>query len=356
MTPTAEDKALEAIKAQVRAYLQDKTPSECAAFCRLIYDEHDPAQQDNSPTWLTVPAAEDSPLDDVVGPDPAVTEFVKKSGWGFCCGRSGSDVAGGAASSSDAAPLVARVPPPNLQIDHKQVDELVTALLKDPQFDSSIPDVLEKLAYTMAVDEALKCICDSVLGLHGTDVLGCHVRVLEKDSKVFAVPKITVDRRPIAELVDELLRDQDINLSFLPDSLEAKLYVNAVVLALSVMQIFLLQNQFNIYGHTLGGNLTPIPATILASPSAVATRWKKKENGRAGAGDKIKLSPAEMDEEVDRLLGTHGRHSLTDEFTVRPVAKAMVRLVHRLAQEFLKGLSVNVFGNVVRFKLVRGRW
>ena len=109
------------------------------------------------------------------------------------------------------------------------------------------------------------------------------------------------------------------------------------------MQIFFLQNQFHVYGHTFGGVINPIPKSILTSPIDVAKRWKVDE-----AAESTRLGTFAMEEQVSKLLGPSAASIMA-----RPMASAMIRLMHRLFAEFLRELRVNAFGNVISFKLVR---
>ena len=223
------DADLEAIRKSVKHYLAKKSPAECNAFCRAITAEFDRSAADGGDTesvWVTVPDSSDAPEAEPglekQQREQAESKKKKRGMMGmFCCTSSAArDVA-----EFDSQPEP-REPPPVLTIDHKQVDALVDALLADPSFGSIIPDYIEKMAYTMAVDEVLKTICDSVLSVHGTDVIGTHVRVKEKETKKFVFPKeaLTIERRPIELLVEEMLKDPDINLSMLPDAIERKVW------------------------------------------------------------------------------------------------------------------------------------
>jgi len=286
-------------------------------------------------------------------PKNAAPPRARAGGGFFCCGGMSSSEMDAMKSANSATPhaLVKTKSAARVELDTKQVDALIDLLLEDPQFGSYVtPDFIERMAYKLVVNQAVKTILKNVYSVDGKDLMGVQIVCKEAVQKKLAMPKLHIDRRPITELVAELLKDKDINLSIVPDSIEAHMYENSIILGFSIMQIFMMENQLAFYGHTMGGAINPIPKSILSNPREVAKRWKAGE-----AADRIRLSAEEMDIQVTKMLGgdSSGGGGFTDHLTKRPVAAAMIRLVHRLAIEFFSELKINVFGNVISFKLAK---
>lgn len=285
-------------------------------------------------------------------PKNAAPSRTKVIGGFFCCGgMSSSEMSAMKSANLTPHALVKTKSAARVELDTKQVDALIDLLLGDPQFGSYVtPDFIERMAYKLVVSQAVKTILKNVYSVDGKDLMGVQIVCKEAVQKKLLMPKLNIDRKPITALVAELLKDKDVNLSIVPDSIEAHMYENAIILGFSIMQIFMMENQLAFYGHTMGGAINPIPKSILSNPREVANRWKADEEA-----EEIRLSAEEMDIQVTKMLGgdSSGGGGFTDHLTKRPVAAAMIRLVHRLAMEFFRELKINVFGNIISFKLVK---
>jgi hypothetical protein len=241
------------------------------------------------------------------------------------------------------------------------VEVLVETLLKDASFGSGASGTLygiESQIYQMAISTVLSSIVQNIYSIDGMAIYGFEVELKaskgpekEKD-QIFeaSVPPLVISRPPISALVVELLKDEDINLSIIPDQIEMRLYENTILLVLACLQVFFSKNAMRFFGHEIKTSITPLQGKeltgVLVQRLAVASR---------GAGPD-RLSNDKMEEQIDSFLtmamGNAGR-SWTDSFTMRPLAKALITLIHRLGSEFMRDLRVRVPGSVIAFTFNR---
>lgn len=246
-------------------------------------------------------------------------------------------------------------------IDPKRVEVLVESLLKDANFGSGASGTLygiETQIYQLAITTVLSSILQNVYAIDGTVIFGFEVELEaskergEEKDQIFetSVPPLVISRPPISALVVELLKDEDINLSIIPDQIEVTLYENTILLVLACLQVFFSKNAMRFFGHEIKTSITPLQGKelsgVLVQRLAAAAR---------GAGPD-RLSNDKMEEQIDALLtmavGNAG-HTWADSFTLRPLAKSLIRLVHRLGAEFMRDLRVRVPGSVIAFAFTR---
>lgn len=65
----------------------------------------------------------------------------------------------------------------------------------------------------------------------------------------------------IAKFVDDLLKDDNINLTLVPDSIEKRVYMRLFVMVLSGIKEGLEEVHLDIMGHRITLHIEPIPET-----------------------------------------------------------------------------------------------
>ncbi len=75
----------------------------------------------------------------------------------------------------------------------------------------------------------------------------------EKDSN----SHISVEK--LDEFVDEILRDQNININYFPDAVERKLYRNVLILVFSLLNKSIDTASIQFIGHEIKFTMSPLP-------------------------------------------------------------------------------------------------
>jgi hypothetical protein len=249
---------------------------------------------------------------------------------------------------------------PKPTIDPKRVEVLVAKLLSDPNFKSGASGALygiENQIYQMTITTILSTILNNVYAMDGVSIFGFEVELRalkekERNGQSFetSVPKLGVSRKPIADLVVELLKDEEINLTIIPDEIESRMYENTIMLVLACLQVFFAKNAMRFFGHEIRTSIVPLQGEELSHVLVQRLMAAARSTGPP------RLPMDKMEEQIDAFLlmavGNTG-HTWTDSFTLRPLAKALIRLVHRLGNEFMKDLRVSLPGNVIAFDFTR---
>lgn len=120
---------------------------------------------------------------------------------------------------------------------------------------SGIPSNILRKFYSIAVRQVLQQCFKLIFTMNGKPILGHHleVEILEDchEHSEYLDMMPDIDREAIKSLVSVLLEDKAINLSWLPDNVEARLYENIIVIMFYVMNCFFKTSSFNIIGHTI---------------------------------------------------------------------------------------------------------
>jgi hypothetical protein len=122
-----------------------------------------------------------------------------------------------------------------------------------------LPDKIEKKIYTIGISMALTACLKVIFSANGKNVLGHHVELEILQGPVPAPPSRCKggELAKIEMLVDELLKEEMINISWLPDKYEKPLYVNVIVAILTVMESFFAAARMDFLGQVLTVNLSP---------------------------------------------------------------------------------------------------
>lgn len=125
---------------------------------------------------------------------------------------------------SDAAAVQS---PPEREILHiapqpkkHQIEAYVDAILRDPTMNlPGVPDKLEKKVYSIAINMALRACLKGIFSVNGKMVMGHHIEIEIREGKMPALPTQVAgtELSSVEELVDELLKEEMINITWLPD-------------------------------------------------------------------------------------------------------------------------------------------
>lgn len=81
-------------------------------------------------------------------------------------------------------------------------------------------------------------------------------------------------KQRLAELVEQLLANKDVNFKLIPDFIERKLYNNVLVLAMALLDEALKNSEVVFLGHKLTFTLSPLPdpsPTVIVATAAAQT-------------------------------------------------------------------------------------
>ena len=74
---------------------------------------------------------------------------------------------------------------------------------------------------------------------------------------------MTIDnlsKKRITDIVDDLLKDKNININYFPDWVEKKLYYNVLTILINVLEHVIDTSKIDFLGHQITFDLSPIPA------------------------------------------------------------------------------------------------
>jgi hypothetical protein len=227
-------------------------------------------------------------------------------------------------------------------IRQEVIDSYVNRILAEESLNiNDIPDMLERHIYTFVIrlifDSILRCIFS---GLHELSFLGHHLHleyVIENNP--IDLPDInTIDKVALDALVDKLLQDKNLNIKFLPDHIERKLYSNVILIAFTCLQSVARGTKLDLVGHT-----------IEISMAASVNRFENQIM-------KNLLKPSTIsDEEIDRLLDEQ-IHSSSNGFIPntleRPLFRTLYKLILRAVQEITSDLSLHLMGDKIIVRLL----
>lgn len=250
-----------------------------------------------------------------------------------------------AAEETSLAPLP---PPPRTVLfavpkpRREQVDAYVDAIINDPAMNiAGIPDKFERKIYTLAISMALQQCLKLLFSCNGKAVLGHHVELELRPGRMPTLPpNPKLEYHAVTRLVDELLREKMINLTWLHDSIEGPLYVNVILSILTVMHSFFAATKFDLLGHSVSMQLTPLP--LQDTMAGIKTRLK------ARCVDEVII-----EEQLDLHFLKAPKNWLPDSLE-RPIFKTLYALVLCATEEVFKDMRIGFLGDTCILHLVAG--
>lgn len=270
----------------------------------------------------------------------------------------GVSASGGSAIDTETRTLLHTAPKPRKE----QIEAYVDAILRDPTMNlAGIPDNIEKKIYTIGISLALTACLKVIFAANGKTILGHHVELEVRPQPKFPVPPTRAtgsELRKIEKLVDELLKEEMINLKWLPDRYEKPLYVNVISAVITVMQSVFAAAKVDFLGQVMAVKIGP-------------SEEDEDEDGERGdGGDEImttarrftqrmvsmrRVSEEVLDEQLDIHFATSGHvHWLLSDRRERAMLKTVYALVLCSIDEIFKELKINFIGDEVRFHLIAG--
>ncbi len=74
----------------------------------------------------------------------------------------------------------------------------------------------------------------------------------------------TLSKKKILEFVENLLKDKNINIGYLPDYVEKQLYLNIFTILMGIAEHSLKSIKIEVMGHQLDISITPVPITPIS--------------------------------------------------------------------------------------------
>jgi len=268
----------------------------------------------------------------------------------------GVAASGGGAIDPEARTRLHTAPKPRKE----QIEAYVDAILRDPTMNlAGIPDNIEKKIYTIGISLALTACLKVIFSANGKTILGHHVELEVRPQPKFPAPPTRAtgsELRKIEKLVDELLKEEMINLKWLPDRYEKPLYVNVISAVITVMQSVFAAAKVDFLGQVMAVKIGPS---------------EEDEDGESGdGGDEMmatarrfsqrmismrRVSEEVLDEQLDIHFATSGHvHWLLSDRRERAMLKTVYALVLCSIDEIFKELKINFIGDEVRFHLIAG--
>jgi len=134
------------------------------------------------------------------------------------------------------------------------VENLIDLLLADPRFNILVlPDAIEKQIYRSVIYMLLETLMSAVWNLNGVKFLHHEIELelIYDNMPIFINNLETIDIGAIESLIDDLLKDTSINISWLPDSIEKTLYTTILFLIFTVLEVIASSVEITLIGHAL---------------------------------------------------------------------------------------------------------
>lgn len=228
----------------------------------------------------------------------------------------------------------------------EQVDIYVDAILNDPRMNiQGIPDKIERKIYTLAISMALQQCLKLLFTVNGKAILGHHVEIEMRPGRMPPLPpNPEFEQGAVMRLVEELLKEKMINLSWLHDSIEGPLYANVILAILTVMHSFFAATRFDMLGHSVGCNLSPL-------------NQQQQENLLLCIRNRLReprvVDEAIIEEQLDKHFLNAPPNWLPDALE-RPIYKTLYALVLCVTEEVFKDLRIGFLGDTCMLHLVPG--
>ena len=140
------------------------------------------------------------------------------------------------------------------------VNEFVQMIMADESMNIyGIPDSLENSIYKLVLNKMLATLYKLMhKAITGIGLLGHHLELdIEEGIKGYVVNKPPIDVEAVQDLVEILLQEKAVNLTWVADSVEKQIYTNVIVVGFGVMQTFLDSFCVDFCGHRLEAKFKP---------------------------------------------------------------------------------------------------
>lgn len=157
-----------------------------------------------------------------------------------------------------------------------------------------------------------------------------------------SLASIGVHERDVDDLVKELLADQSVNISVVPDAIEKQLYKSTILLTLNAVYslVFSLQGT-NILSHE-----------ISLSVDRKKESSKQKLSKALAQGAATEIDDAVLQQVADRLLENPAVNSAWIPDSVeREIYRACLQVIFRILQVVLSSVKIRLCGHELRLKL-----
>jgi hypothetical protein len=169
------------------------------------------------------------------------------------------------------------------------VDAYVKKILQNPSLNIyGIPDNIEEHIYKFTVKLTLDAILYWISSLNGLEILGHQIEldyVIGQNIPEFSTTSL--NHKALDTFVSSLLKEEKINIVWLPDAVEHKLYFNCLLLMLTVLHSSLGSLNIHFVGHKIAIGLEAVEVGDLVSQAS---------RRRSGLSEKV------LDELVSSLL------------------------------------------------------
>jgi hypothetical protein len=182
--------------------------------------------------------------------------------------------------------------PERKQHREQMIDQYINEMLKNPELNiREIPDAIERQIYKFTLKMTLDSIFKWVCLMDGLKVLGHQVRLdfVPAKNPTFVVSSLGLNKNRLHDFVTILLQEDLVNISWLTDAVEHRLYFNCLILIFTALQSFLGTTELELLGHKLSFNLTPHDADIQKIAKQTLIRRRR-------------ISEAVIDDMVDKLM------------------------------------------------------
>lgn len=262
-------------------------------------------------------------------------------------------------------------PKPHLEF----VDQLIDLLLADPRFNIVVlPDALEKQIYRSVIYLLLETLMSLVWHLNGLKFLHHEIELeLIYDNIPISISNLeTVDVTAIEKLVDELLKDNEMNIAWLPDSIEKSLYVTVLFLIFTVIEVVASSIEVTLIGHALklsfgpnGEGFQKLHEKFKATLRNASSSGSRSQAWRSTVAAE---TPAERAHLINEMVDKAMNRSKTDptlqgqqqgqglSFIPQVAEKALYVTIYSMilcvVEEVFDSTSIRLLGDIILLKLV----
>lgn len=239
------------------------------------------------------------------------------------------------------------------------IEKLVEFLCKDADLTiPGLPDSIKHSLYSKIVSIFLSTFLNTFYNsMAQQDLMGHHLDIYMSNAKDLQVQKqmkeleeeeesgrkmVAVDE--VEDLVDQILANEDMNLGYLPDSLEKPLYQKTVHVVIHCIQYVLVCTEFDFCGYSFRGTFDAIHNSEETSSIVKVVR--------------ADLGPHrhEVDKNILRGVIEEATKDITGIASVleRQTISGVYQLAIYLVFELLKELVFNILGDNCRLRLMPG--
>ena len=231
----------------------------------------------------------------------------------------------------------------------EKVHRVVTLLLKNPEFNiKRLPDSIERTVYNSVVYIIMDTIMNIVWNFNHTELYG---HLIEMEIEFGELPDklpdgmTGLDKVAIRNLVENLLKQKLLNLSWLPDTIESNLYFSIILIVFTLIQMSASSTVINLVGHSLHFKFGP------------------NGNGYKNIENKMRsiLESEESQRNIDSLVNTmlsnpELNYSFIPDMLEKQIYKSIYNLILCLMDEVFDDLKIDMLGSIVHISLVPNPW